>query len=237
MSMESMNPAEQPAKDMNIFSRIWNVFVAPASTFEAVKTSPKWVIPFLISAIISSIGTFVLIPVIMEENRDKIVEQFDNRNVPDEQRATAMKVQKYIILVSGVVAGVALPFLLAAFWLFVVNVLSGGSAKYVQVLGAFIYTGFISVLGFLIKLPIIFSQRTVNVHFSPATFMGDAAKETFLYRLFAKFDLFSIWGMIVLAIGISIVAGLKPKKVMPWVVIIYLLWWVGTAALGNLASA
>ncbi len=239
MNQEFMNPAEQ-TKDMNIFSRIWNVFVAPASTFEAVKKSPKWVVPLILSLLIMGVAMFFLTPIVIEESKDKTAEQLEKRGMTDQTQIDqtleqSAKVQKVVIAPSAVIAGAIFTFILAALWLFVSNVLAGGSAKYTQVLGVYAYTGFISLLGFLIKFPLIWSQKTMNIHFSPATFLADSSSDTFLYKVLAKLDLFSIWGMVVLGIGLAIVAGLKPKKVIPWVVILYVLWWVGSASLSNMS--
>ena len=123
--------------------------------------------------------------------------------------------------------------ILAAVWLFVSNVLLGGSSRYAQLLGVVVYAGFIGLLGFLIKLPIMLSQGTMNVHFSLATLMSDASKETFLYKLLANVELFNLWTIAVTSIGIALVAGLKTKKVWPWVALITVLYWVVAAAVGG----
>ncbi len=181
----------------------------------------------------------LLTNIVIEESKDKTVEQLEKRGMSEEQIDQAMvqaeKMQKYTIVPSTVIAGAIFTFILAAIWLFVANVLAGGQAKYGQILGVYVYAGITGLLGFLIKLPLMLSQKTMNIHFSPATFMSEASNETFLYKLLAKFDLFGLWGMVVLGIGLAIVAGLKPKKVLPWVVILYVLFWVGSTALSNMS--
>jgi hypothetical protein len=230
---------QSPEKDMNLVARIWNVFVSPVSTFKAVRVKPMWVAPFIITLVISAVATYFLTPVIMEETREKIIDSMEERDASNEQIESTVerteKFQKYSIVPSAIIVGAILAFALAGIWLLVTNVLSGGSATYAQVLGASIYAGFIGVLGLLIKMPIILSQRTMNVHFSIATFMSDASQDTFLYKLLAKMDLFAVWGMIVLGIGLAVVGGLKPKKVLPWIVLIYVLYWVVATALSNLS--
>ncbi|MBN1481218.1 YIP1 family protein [candidate division KSB1 bacterium] len=240
MSFDQPTPATEPTpKDMNIIARIWNVFVSPTSTFEAVRSKPRWVLPLIIILLITGAAMYVLTPIVMEEGREKMIEQMEKRGVPEDQMDTAVEraaqFQKYSIAPSTIIAGAIFTFLLAAFWLFVTNVLAGGSARYAQVLGAYVYAGFIGLLGFLIKLPVMWFRQTMNIHISPATLMSESATETFLYKLLAKFDLFSIWGMIVLGIGLAVVGGLKPKKVLPWVVILYVLFWVASASLSNLS--
>ncbi len=240
MNQDYMNQSEQTSgKDMNLFARIWNVFVSPTSTFEAVKEKPKWVVPFIISILIMGGAMQILTPTVMEESKDKMIEQFEKRGMSDDQidqaLAQSTKWQKYTIVPSTIIVGAISVFILAAIWLFVTNVLSGGAAKYSQILGAYVYAGFIGLLGFLIKIPLMLSQGTMNIHFSFATFMSESASDSFLYKLLAKMDLFSVWGMVVLGIGLAIVGGLKPKKVLPWVIILFVLWWVGSAALSNMS--
>lgn len=238
---EMSRVSQTPQKDMNVLARIWNVFFSPVSTFKAVRVNPKWVTPFIISLVISAVATYFLTPVIMEESREKIFDSMQERGASDEQIESTVerteKFQKYSIVPSAIIVGAILTFVLAGIWLFVTNVLAGGAATYAQVLGASIYAGFIGVLGFLIKMPIILSQRTMNVHFSFATFMSEASQDTFLYKLLAKIDLFTVWGMLVLGIGLAVVGGLKPKKVLPWVVLLYVLYWVVSIALSNLSFA
>jgi hypothetical protein len=237
MSQETASSASEPMKDMNMIARIWNVFVSPASTFRAVREKPKWVLPFIISLLISAGSMYLLTPVVIEEGRDKMVEQMKKRGVPeddiDEAVEKGINVQKYMITPSAVIGGAVVTLIIAAVWLFVSNVLVGGAARYAQMLGVVVYAGFIGLLGFLIKLPIMLSQQTMNVHFSLATLMSDAAKDTFLYKLLANVELFNLWTIAVTSIGIAIVAGVKTKKVWPWVVLINVLYWVIAAAIGG----
>jgi len=238
MSLENVTPATEPQEnDMGMIARIWNVFVSPVSTYKAVRVNPKWVLPFIISLLISAGAMYLLTPVIIEEGHDKMVEQMEKRGVPDDQRDRAMeqgaKIQKYTITPMAVVGGAVVTFIIAAVWLFVSNVIVGGAARYAQILGVVVYTGFIGLLGFLIKMPIMLSQQTMNVHFSLAALMSDAAKDTFLYKLLANVELFNLWTIVATSIGLAIVAGVKSSKVWPWVLIISVLYWVAAAAIGG----
>ncbi|MBN1561803.1 YIP1 family protein [candidate division KSB1 bacterium] len=238
MSHIAASPTSEDAKkNMNIFDRIWNVFVAPASTFKAVRENPKWVLPFIITLLITAGVMYFLTPVVIDEGRDKMIEQMEKRGVPDDQMERAIeqgtKMQKYTIAPMAAIGGAVVTLIIAAIWLFVSNVLVGGAARYAQLLGVVVYAGFIGILGFLIKLPIMLSQQTMNVHFSLATLMSDASKETFLYKMLANVELFNLWTIAVTSIGIAIIAGVKTKKVWPWVVLINVLYWVIAAAVGG----
>jgi len=225
------------AKDMGLLARIINVFVSPASTFRAVREKPKWAVPLVITLLIMLGVMIVLTPIVMEEGRDAMEEKMAEQGLSDEQIdnavQTAQKVQKFAVGPSTVVMTLVVTFIVAAVWLFLSNTILGGNANYKQMLGVVVYSGFIGLLGFLIKLPIMWSQRTMNVHFSLATFMSDASKDSFLYKLLANVELFNIWTIAVVSIGIAVVADLKSKSVWPWVLIVTILYWVAAAGLGS----
>ena len=227
----------QGAKDLNLISRIVNVFVAPSKTFQAVSEKPKWAWPLIISLLLTFAAMWVLTPVVMTESKsvmqEKMLERGMTQDQVDNAVAQAQKFQKFSIAPTTLVAGLIMTFILAGIWLFVGNTVLGGSAKFAQIMGVVVYSGFIGLLGLFIKMPIMLSQQTMNVHFSLATFMVDASKDTFLYKLLANIEIFNIWTIAVYAIGIAIVAKLKIKSVWPWVLILTALYWVAAAGLGS----
>ncbi|RLD12292.1 hypothetical protein DRI50_09270 [candidate division KSB1 bacterium] len=222
---------------MNLIARIINVFVAPSKTFQAVSHKPKWAWPLIISLLLTFAAMWVLTPVVITDSKstmeEKMLERGMSQDQVDNAVAQAAKYQKYSIAPTTFVAGLIMTFILAGIWLFVGNTVLGGSAKFAQMMGVIVYSGFIGLLGLLIKMPIMLSQQTMNVHFSLATFMADASKDTFLYKLLANVEIFNIWTIAVYAIGIAIVAKLKVKSVWPWVLILTVLYWAAAAGLGS----
>ncbi|MBN2414079.1 YIP1 family protein [candidate division KSB1 bacterium] len=225
-------------KEMNLLNRIIGIFTSPGATFHAIAEKPKWVVPGIIIILLSLGTTFLLRDVILQEQRVKTEEQLLKRGIDSAQMETILDKNQQITKIAmypGVLVTTAVMFVIvAAIWLFVSNIVLGGQATFNQMLGVSIYRGFIPLVGGLIKAPLMISQQTLNIHFSLATFMPDEAKETFLYKLLAQIELFNVWSIIVLCIGIAVVSKLNVKKVWPWVAIIYLLWFVGTSAVSGL---
>ncbi|HPG39720.1 MAG TPA: YIP1 family protein [bacterium] len=226
------------AKDMSLLSRIIGVFVSPAATFNAIAAKPKWLVPGIILIIISLGTTYLLSPIISVEQRQKAVEQMEKRGMEQEQIDEAMAKSEQIMKISlyptVVISSIIMFVLTAAIWLFFGNVVLGGKAKFEQLLGVVVYRAFIPTVGMLIKAPLMISQKTMNIHFSLATFMPDSAKDTFLYKVLAQFELFNIWAIIALCIGIAVCAKLPTKKVWPLVAIIYVIWFLASAGLAGL---
>ena len=177
-------------------------------------------------------------PVIVTESLQKQQEKMEERGMSQEQiDGIAERTQswmKYTIMPSAVVVTIVGLLIGALIWLFVGNVILGGSAKFKQLFSINVFRSFIPILGGFIKLPIILNKQTLNVHFSLATFMSDALKDTFLYKALASVELFNIWSIAVLCIGVAVACKIKISKVWPIVVIVYAIYFIGQAALSSL---
>ena len=223
---------------MSFFSRLVGVFISPGESFKSIKEKPGWVLPLIVSIALTYGFLFKVMPVLQAETRTRQVEAMEKRGMNSDQIEQAMeragKITKISMLVGAGVGPIFGFFIGTAIWMLVANVVLGGTAKFWSMLSTNIYRSFILTLGALIKLPLILSKKTMNVHFSPATFMSDASDKTFLYKFLAQLDLFTIWSVAVLCIGIAVVSGQETKKVAPWVVVVYVLYFAVSALLGGM---
>ena len=223
-------------KPMGILGRLLNVFVAPQSTFEAERQQPKWLVPFIVYMVLMFAWMAIVQPVLVQEQREAMMEQFEKQNIPEEQQQQAMQRAEQwgaiMLWVGPLITQIIMLLIVAAVWLFVSNVLLGGAAKFTHTLSVTAYSWLVVVVGLLIKAPIMLKRETVDVHFSPAAFLTD--NESFIYNLFKQFDLFSIWSFFIVSIGLAVVTQKSTRNVWPWVAIVYLIYFVGAASFQNL---
>jgi len=224
--------------EMGLIQRIIGIFTSPGQAFESIRTKPNWLVPTILIIAIALASVAVLSPVLKKEQMTRQQEMMEKRGMSQEQIDMAVEQgQKWMsyTLYPSVIIWTLISFLVgAAVWLFVSNTILGGQSAYKQMFAVTAYSSLIDVLGGLIKMPIMLSKETANVHFSIATFMSESAKDTFLYKLLSHFELFTIWSIIVLCIGIAVVGRFKVDKVWPWVAVIFLLWYAVTSALGGM---
>jgi hypothetical protein len=224
--------------DTGLLSRIINVFFAPSLTFKAVRQRPSWLIPALIYVVISLGIMLVLRPVVQKEQAREIETRMMDRGMSQQQIDQTIEqtqsMTKYFMYPAVIVGPFVVFVIGAAIWLFVSKTILGSQVTFKQMLGVVVYKSYILLLGSLIKLPIMLSRETVQVHFSPATFMSDSMSEGFIYQFLSKLDLFNIWSIAVLCIGIAVVAEKDIKRVWPWVVLLYAVWYLITSALGGI---
>ncbi len=230
MDQESSAPVVSPQPLSGLWARIINVFVNPQKTFQAVKAKPDWLVPVLIfAAVMGLFGYFQMTdPGLVQSAKTLTMDKLEGKNLTTEQIDAALAMgDKFRVFTP--IQSVLFPLLMlvvlgAGVWLFVGNTLLGAKARYGQMVSVTAYTLLITALGTLIKLPVMLSTSNLFVHFSLATFMPDSSRETFLYKfLMSATDLFSIWAMAVLSIGIAVICDLKINKVWPIVVVVNLL--------------
>ncbi len=236
--MEENQVVEQQ-QGMGLFSRIINVFIAPSATFKAVKVKPAWLIPAIIYAVLAVGMTHLIKPVVMDVQKEKTVEALMERGMAEDQAEEIAEKNlgfgKILMYPMALIGSFVAFFVLAGVWLFVSNIVLGGQAKYSQLLGVVVYKSFIDLLGGFIKVPVILSKESIDVHFSLAMFLQSS--EGFIYKFLSKIEVFNIWGIAVLCIGIAIVSNREVKKVVPWVIGVYVLYYVVSISIGSLVGA
>jgi hypothetical protein len=228
----------QQSNESGPISRMIGVFFSPQKTFESIGRKPDWLIPFIVILVLALVSVYFMQPVIMSESLQKQQEKMEERGMSAEQMDVAteqaQKVMKFTVIPSAIIV-TALNFVVGALiWLFVGNIILGGAAKFKQVFAVNVYRSLITTIGGLIKLPIILSKETLNVHFSLATFMSDEMRDSFVYKVLAQTDIFNVWSIGVLCIGLAAIYKFKVAKVWPVVVIIYVAFYLASSAIGGL---
>jgi hypothetical protein len=202
-------------------------FTAPSKTFNDIKRNGSWWLPFLITAVAgwilwSAINTKITWEQVYENNQQlapQWAKDMQERQ-PPEQRAAAANIGP----ASQKIFWAASPFLLlvwnmiaAGVLLVTINFGFGGRAKFSQILSVEIYAGLVSwVLKFLIGTIAIFAglaPESFNVNNVSGTniayYLNQQETPKVLYTLALALDPVVIWTMVLTAIGVSIVAGVK----------------------------
>jgi len=218
---------------MNALSRMMNVFISPQTTFEAERQKPMWLFPFVLYLILMVGWTVMVKPVLQQQQMEIAIEKMQERGMTQEQIDQAVegmnKMGGVFMWISTFISQIIMFLIVSAVWLFVGNILAGGSLKFPHAMSVTAYSWLVVVVGLLIKAPIILSKQTINVHFSPAAFLSN--EESFIYKLLSQFDLFNIWCFFIVTIGISALTGKKSKQIWPWTALLFLLYFVGASAM------
>jgi hypothetical protein len=104
------------------------------------------------------------------------------------------------------------PLLTAALALFWGNFVFAGKAKFKQVLSVAVYGELIFALGQLLLLPLVLAKKSVYVSLSLAVLAPEKSFTSILWVALSKIDLFIIWELVVIGVGLSIVYSFPRNK-------------------------
>lgn len=200
-----MNPMHAPADasppPAPLHRRVVETFVAPAPLFRRFRASAPWV-----DALVLVLGLSVIVLYLLPA--DIWVRQAEEAALRGEVELTSPPetIARYgrILAAMGVVMAQGITILLVAgILLLVFTVLLRGTARYQQYLAITAHAFLISAFGTLLTVPLQYLTGDPDARLSPALFLSPA--DAWLRAFLQTLDLFTLWTLVVVALGASIV--------------------------------
>jgi hypothetical protein len=211
------SPAVPQEHGLSEAQRIINTYVAPAKTFDDIKRNASWWAPWLLMSVVALIFIFVMQKKIGFEQisineiaKSARADQFEK--LPPDQKAQQMgisvmmtKVFSYgvpvtILIANVIVAGVLLGLFKLGF---------GANLTFKRMFAIVLYAGLPTIISSILGIismqfidPEAFNVRN-PVATNPAYFMDPFSSSKFLYGIASAFDIFVIWVIALIAIGVS----------------------------------
>jgi len=224
---ESASTVPQEEKTMGGASKVVNLFFEPARVFESLKVKPTWLVPFIIVALLGMGFYYFAYPMIIAEQIAKIEA---NERIPADQKEIIIERMRESehppIWQLGISpAGMLIYFAVAsAVLFFVFNVLLGGDSTFRRVFSVYCYSGLVGIPATIVKLPLTLVKKTADVQTSLALLLSPDVKESFLYKILSSFDIFVIWQVILVSIGIGVLYKYTTKKAFTAVCVLWIIW-------------
>ena len=125
----------------------------------------------------------------------------------DEQYRGMERIAPYVGYIAAAGYVIVIPIFLAiisGILLGVFNALLGGDASYKQVFAVVSHAGLITVLQTVFVMPLDYARETLSSPTTLGVFVPFLDEKSFLSRLLGTIDLFQIWWLVVLAIGLGV---------------------------------
>lgn len=248
MTIENAEPAS-PAPALaskNVFERIAGVLFAPAETFQDIVRKPDVLAPMIILILIGYAVTFVVVPIM---DWDSIISAQTEQMRKQNPNMTDADIEKMsgITRSFGKVMGYVGPVFGAIIWLVIAGVLFlafrmfGGDGTFKQAISITVYAWMPLTIHSILLGIIAFARGAFDpttaatiVKSNPA-FLVDMKEQPVLFSLLSSFDVFTIWTVVLLIIGFSVMSRFSRMKSMVLVLSLWLAMIVvklGFAALG-----
>lgn len=222
---------------MNLLARFLGILTAPRTTYESIVARPKWLGMYVLTSIIIAGGA--ALPMTTEAGKQAAVDQQVSSmeamgfQVSDEQYAGMMKgtaILPYTTFGSVLVFGIVVALVIAAVLWAIFNAALGGDASYKQILTVLVHAGVITAAGQFFTGPLNYFRGSVASATNLSVLLPMLEDTSFLGRLAGTIDLFLIWWLIVLSIGLAVLYRRKTQPIAVTLFAIYAVIALGIAA-------
>lgn len=183
-------------------TRIIQVFIAPATLFDALKTTPRWIGAALV---VIGLGLVVQALVPVELIREMALASLPSDAPPEQVAAIEqfMGVSNVIRWVGTFVFPILIMLFVSGFILLVWNAILGGEAAFPAILACTAHSYIVWAAGGLITLPLVLARQDLRTTFSLHLLTPWLDSGSYAYRFMAGLNLFGIWTMILLGVAVS----------------------------------
>jgi hypothetical protein len=210
MTTPAAAAAGSPAP-MNLLARFIGVITSPRDTFGSVAATPKWFGIMALTAVIVAI--FTALPLTTEAGRQAAIDQQVSQmqsfgmTVNDQMYEQMEKGAGRMPYVTGASVLVMTPIIAVIFSgiLFAIfNAALGGEATFKQVLSIYSHAGAITALSTIFSGIVNYFRGSMGSVANLGALLPMLPENSFAGRLLGMVDVFLIWYIVVLAIGLGV---------------------------------
>jgi hypothetical protein len=250
MTPELLPDDESQPKGLGEGSRLAGVFFEPAKTFRDVASRPNFWAPLILVIVVSLIYMVLFGQHVGWERMIRHQTETSTRaaQLSPEQRETQIQMgAKFapIFTYAAILVGVPLVTLIwAAILLGIVKGMMSAQVRLKQVFAIICYASLPGVIMAVLAIAVMFMKPPDDFNlqnplvFNPGAFMDQASTSKFLYSLASAIDLFRLWTLVLIAIGLKAAGGkqLSMGGAMTAVFLPWVIWVLGAASVAGIFS-
>lgn len=213
---------QQPA--LSQVERIVDTFVTPSKTFADIRRSAAWWMPFVLMILISYGFSFTLQKRVGWSRATENIMRADpgasarmEKLAPDQQQRQMQMITKSTSIISYCypLLIVVIALIVAGVMMLTCNMGVGGTGSYGQYLAVWFYASLIQSLKALLTILVMFIGDPDNFNIKNPIgsnlgyYFSPGSVPAWLASLLTSLDIFTIWTMIVMSIGFSIVGRIS----------------------------
>ncbi len=203
------SPAGNPG--LSLAARVWGILTSPRTTFVDVVARPRWFGMMALVLVVTAVctGGFLSTEVGQTAWMDQAVEraQQSGRHLSDAELAATEKMVPYmgiITAVSTLIIGPVMWLAMAGILFAVFNAALGGTSTFRQLFAVLVHSSVPTLLQQLIVTPLNYARESMSSATSLAVFLPMLEEGSFPAKLLRMADLFVIWWIALLAIGLGV---------------------------------
>jgi len=198
-----------------------NVLFSPGAAFRKLKEKPGWILPLVIVVLVLLAVTAVGVSKMnYADVKVRAEEMMRNQGMAEEQIQQRLEasdkimnnpVAKYVLPLVVVLVNTALGMVIVALILMLmVPLLGGAKGNFVLGLAVVAHAAMVRVLAAIVRLVLLLLRGAENTMTSLALAVPNV--KGFLLHFFSRVDIFTIWEIILIALGMKVIYDLKDNR-------------------------
>ena len=214
-----------------LLARIFGVLVAPRATYADVAARPRWLAVFAVVLLVMATGSIILFStdVGKEALLDQQVSAMEGFGIkiPDQayqqmEQNLSRPITPYLTAASQVVFVPIIALIIAGLAMGIFTAILGGDATFKQVFSIVAHAGVVGVVQQLFVYPLDYARGSLSSPTNLAVFLPFLDEKTFPARLLGSIDLFLIWWLVNLAIGLGVLYKRRTGPIAVGLLSVYL---------------
>jgi hypothetical protein len=235
-----MSAESTSAKEMGVVGRIVGIYTSPRETFESIDKRPTWLVPFVIVILFVLAMTFLTMDIGIKDRQDMMEARGMTEQQLEQAHVQSQGWMKYLSVVLVPVATLIVFLAISGLLTFGGNTIMGGSTKFKKVFSVVAWSSMVSVISVILRTFLILKKGTsLGIQTSLAILLETpelGQSPTLLNRFLSRFEIFTIWEMILWIIGLSVIYKFTIKKSATLVISLWIIWIIIAVVLGSLVG-
>lgn len=219
LGIDTSTTVDVKEKQSSYFKVIIDLFLSPTKAFQSLKSKPRWAIPFILCLVC----TFLMLAAKDNPTWEKY------KMIPE-----FITVQQFLLASIIVLLSHAVDVFGSALFIWLGLQLYPAKTNYIKILSVVSFSFLILIPETIMKLPMIFAKGTSKVYLSPVLLLPSEWNDSPLFYLMENLDIFTIWIVILIAIGIPLATEITKKQSMITVGYLFGVWLMISMFVGNL---
>ena len=209
-----------------LVARFIGIITAPRATYESVVAHPKWfgMLATVAVGLALLIGGFLLTKVGQDAWLDAAINSPLSGQVSDQQIQGMEKMAPFVGYITVAYMLVVMPIfmvIISGILYAIFNAAMGGNATFKQVFTVVVHAGPIGVLSQLFTVPLNYFRGTMTSATTLAVLLPMLDDKSFLAKLLGMIDLFLIWQLIVLSMGLAVLYRRRTQPIATALLVVY----------------
>jgi hypothetical protein len=239
MEQASLPEAEAPSSGLSEIGRLTGVFFEPTKTFADIAERPRWLAPMLLLMAATLVFIYLIGQHLGWEDivRQSLANSSRLSQMTAEQRERAVQTAARVASITAYAAPIAVPvsyLAIAGVLLGLVSGILSTPVKFRQVFAVICYSGLTGLVSTALSIVVLYLKPAGEfnyqnpVAFNIGAYLNPLTTSKFLYSLATSMNLFTIWTIILIAIGLKQAGGRNLSYggaffavLLPWLVVVF----------------